>query len=137
VALAIGEVRERHPERAADARLQVVDLGGETVGRKPFAHAIRFDERTVDLLGGGFQDAVETDSVGGHDFRFGSKVGARGLADSITQRTNAPEPDRVGELISGGSWRGMSSDPNSVLRPALEERLSAANPRRDERSVAA
>ncbi len=44
------EVGERHFEGAADFRLQMVHLGGESVRRKPFGHGVRIEKRAVDSL---------------------------------------------------------------------------------------
>ncbi len=58
-----GEVGERHFEGAADFRLQMVHLAGESVRRKPFDLGIRIEKRPVDLLGRGADDTMKPDGV--------------------------------------------------------------------------
>ena len=41
MAFAGGEIRERHFVGAADFGVQLVDLAGESVRRKPFGHRVR------------------------------------------------------------------------------------------------
>jgi hypothetical protein len=62
-----GEVRERHLEGAADFRLEVVHLAGESVRRKKFSLRIRIQERPVDFFGLGTDDTMKADGVRGHD----------------------------------------------------------------------
>src|SRR5512139_3862109 len=69
VALLRGEIRERHPERAANRGIQVLDRAREAVRRKPLGHRIGIQESPVDALRRGPQDAVKTNSAGGHDAR--------------------------------------------------------------------
>jgi len=57
-------VGERHPVRAADARVEVVDLAGEAVRRQPLGHRVGVEERPVDAVGRGAQDAVKADGSG-------------------------------------------------------------------------
>ena len=56
VALAGGEVRERHLVGAADLGVQVVDLAGESVRRKPLGHRVGVEERPIDSFGRGTAD---------------------------------------------------------------------------------
>lgn len=70
MAFAGGEVGERHFEAAADLGLQVVNLAGESIGREPFSHGVRIQERPIDSFWLGAQDAVESDRVGCHSQVF-------------------------------------------------------------------
>src|SRR5947209_17260442 len=44
----------------------MVNLARKSVGRKPFGHRVRIEERPIDLLGRGTQHAVKPDGVGRH-----------------------------------------------------------------------
>jgi len=71
MAAACREVGERHPECAANLRLHMVNLAGETVGRQPFGHRIRLEEGAKHLLRPGSEDAMQTNGIAlGHDVIF-------------------------------------------------------------------
>src|SRR5262249_25122378 len=75
MAVAGGEVRERHPVSAADFRVDLMDLAREAVGRKPFGHGSGVEKRAVGALGRCAQDTVESDSVGHDDLAFDTYAG--------------------------------------------------------------
>src|SRR5262245_55684666 len=62
--VARGEIPERHFERPAQFRLQVVHAAGVAIRRQPLRQGIGFEERAIDLLWGAREDAVETDCIG-------------------------------------------------------------------------
>ena len=61
------EVRERHPEGAANPCIQMMNLAGEAIGRQPFGQGIGIQKRAVDALGLGAENTVKPDGTGGHD----------------------------------------------------------------------
>jgi hypothetical protein len=65
VALAGGEIGERHLVSATDFRIQVMNLAGESVGWKPLCHCVRVQERPINFLRGSPEHPVETDPVWG------------------------------------------------------------------------
>ena len=65
VALAGGEVGERHLVRAADSGVHMVNLAGEAVRRQPLGHGVGIEERPVDPLRRRPQHAVETGQMFG------------------------------------------------------------------------
>src|SRR6185369_12393719 len=69
MALPGAEVRERHLVGAADFGLEMMDLAGKPVWRKPFGHCVSVQERTIDFLRSRVEHAVKPDSVGWHSFR--------------------------------------------------------------------
>jgi hypothetical protein len=71
VAVARREVPEGHFERAADLRFQMMHRAGKTVGREPFREGIRLEERAIDFLRPGRQDAVQANGAGHGGFPFG------------------------------------------------------------------
>jgi hypothetical protein len=66
VAVAGGEIAEGHLVCAAYTGIQVVDLTGEPVRRKPLRNCIGFEEGTIDALRSRAQNAVQTDGSGSH-----------------------------------------------------------------------
>src|SRR5512139_3545221 len=73
VAVARGEVRERHLVRAADPGFYLVDFAGKAVGGKPLDHCVGVEERPIDSLRCGTEHAVETYGTCPHDrfaFRY-------------------------------------------------------------------
>src|SRR5512139_3333619 len=52
VALFRGEIREGHPERAANRGIQVLNRAREAVRRKPLGYRIRIQESAIDTLRG-------------------------------------------------------------------------------------
>src|SRR4051812_1372669 len=67
MALASGEVSERHPVSAADCGLQMVDLSGKSIRRKPLGHCIGIEERSIDRFRFRTEYAMEPDRVAAHD----------------------------------------------------------------------
>ena len=65
MALAGGEIGERHLVGAADLGIHLVDLAGESVWRKPLGHRVRIKERAIDFLGRGTEHAVKSDRICG------------------------------------------------------------------------
>jgi hypothetical protein len=70
VALARGEIRERHFVRAANAGVHVVNLAGKSVWRESFDHRFRIEERPVDQLGSSPEDTVQLNGAGHDSFSF-------------------------------------------------------------------
>jgi hypothetical protein len=63
VALAGGEISERHLVGAADFRVQVMDLASESIRRKPLGQCVRIEERPINSLRRRPEHAVEPDGV--------------------------------------------------------------------------
>jgi hypothetical protein len=61
-----GEVSEGHFVASTDSGVQMMDFAGESIRRKPFAHSLRIEEGSIDLLGCRPENAMELDCVGGH-----------------------------------------------------------------------
>ena len=53
VAFAVAEISERHLVRATDFPIDLMDLTGETIRRKPFGHRVGIQECTIDPLRSG------------------------------------------------------------------------------------
>src|SRR6187402_2125452 len=49
---------------ATDLRIQLVDGAGEPEGRKPARNRVRLEERAIELLRPGGNDAMQTDRAG-------------------------------------------------------------------------
>jgi cytochrome c-type biogenesis protein CcmH/NrfG len=64
VAFARCEVPEGHFERAADFWFQMMHSADKAVGRKPFRERVRLEERAIDFLWAGCQNAVQAYGVG-------------------------------------------------------------------------
>src|SRR4051794_39222297 len=64
MALAGSEVGERHTERAAGMRFELMHLACEAVGRQPLGLRVGIQEGTVEFLGRGPHHAMEFYSVG-------------------------------------------------------------------------
>src|SRR5207249_2173833 len=76
-----GEIRERHPECAANLRVEMVNLAGEAIGRQPLGHGVRVEEGAKNLLRPGGEDTMQTNGIAlGHDVIF-----------SITERNISQE----------------------------------------------
>src|SRR5207249_11739388 len=61
----------RHPECAANLRLEMVNLAGEAVGRQPLGHGFRIEEGAKNLFRLGGEDAMQTNGIAlGHGFIF-------------------------------------------------------------------
>ena len=84
MAMARREVAERHLEGAADLCLQMVHGAGKAVGRQPFRERIRFEERAIDFLGLGGEDAVQADGAG-----HGNSAGCWFVAQGRTREARA------------------------------------------------
>src|SRR5262245_49487174 len=82
------EIPEGHSVCAADLGFQVVHSAGKAVGRKPFRERVRFEERAIDFLRAGRQDAVQVYGVGHNDLPHELPI------DSA--RTNEAWPTRHG-----------------------------------------
>src|SRR5467141_1304551 len=67
VAMARGEVCERHLVGTADFRIQMVNLAGKAIRREPFGHCVGIEKRPIDSLGRSTEHTVEPDDVCGHD----------------------------------------------------------------------
>jgi hypothetical protein len=86
-----GEVRKRHPECAANLRLEMVDLAGEAVGRQPLGHGFGIEEGAKNLFRLGGEDTMQTNGIAlGHDaiFSMTERSISRdlpGLAQSLPQ----------------------------------------------------
>jgi hypothetical protein len=63
VALAGGEISERHLVGAADFRVQVMDLARESIRRKPLGQCVRIEERPINSLRCRPEHTVEPDGV--------------------------------------------------------------------------
>src|SRR5438874_12966460 len=59
MALAGGEIRERHFVSAADFRIKVMNFAGESIRWKPLAHRVGIQESPVNFLGRRPNDSVE------------------------------------------------------------------------------
>jgi hypothetical protein len=67
VTVAGAEIRERHPVRAADLGLQVMNLAGKAMRRKPLGHRVGIEKGPVDSFGRGTEHTVKSHGVRGHD----------------------------------------------------------------------
>jgi hypothetical protein len=73
MAVAGSEIRERHFVGSADFGIQMVDLAGESVRRKPLGHCSGVNKRPINSFGCRTENAMEPDGVCGHDalaFRY-------------------------------------------------------------------
>jgi len=70
MALARGEVRERHLVGAANADIHVMNLTGESVWRLPLDDCVRIQERPIDPFGRSSEDTVKVDRAGHRWFSF-------------------------------------------------------------------
>ena len=120
VAVAGGEVRERHLVGAADFGVQVVNLAGEPVRRKPFGHRVGVEERPIDSFRRRTQHAVKSDGVCGHDHlaflcRTPKPQKAKGLGahDSIIALRRPPRcPDDSAKTIRQSASTCRASGPS-------------------------
>src|SRR5262245_43094021 len=67
MAIACGEIAERHLIRTTDFRVHMVNLSSESVRRKPPSHSVRVNKRSVDFLGRRAKHTVKLDGVGNHE----------------------------------------------------------------------
>src|SRR6185295_5793633 len=110
-----GEVREGHLVRAADLRIDVVDLAGEAVRRKPFGHGVGIEERAIEPLRGGPEHSMKPNGAGGHvapfadgDDTSGSGAREAGLPGGTAMRLSqeqAQQFDRDGYLFFPSLFR--------------------------------
>jgi hypothetical protein len=63
VALAGGEISERHLVAAGDFGVQVMNLAGESIRRKPLGHCVRIEERPINSLRRCPKHSVKSDGV--------------------------------------------------------------------------
>src|SRR5262249_143680 len=94
VAMARRKVAERHFERPADTRLEVVHLAREAIRRQPLAQRVGLEERPIDFLGLGTQDTVQADGA----IRHRKFLGA-GLWDSPNLRARAADENTRGGAV--------------------------------------
>ena len=74
--LARREIRERHFVSAANFGVHLVNLGGESVRRKPFGHRVGIEKGLVNFFGRRPEDAVKSNRVVLHvyfPFKFESQ----------------------------------------------------------------
>src|SRR6202030_2671248 len=67
VTVACRKVRERHLVGAANFGIHVVNLAGETVGRKPLGHCVSVQKCAIDALGLRPEHAMKSDGSCGHE----------------------------------------------------------------------
>src|SRR5437773_763924 len=67
VAVACGEVREGHLVGTTDFRVDMVNLAGKAVRRKPLGHCVWIEECAIDFLRRRTEHAVKPNGAGGHD----------------------------------------------------------------------
>src|SRR6185312_4984124 len=109
-----GEVRERHLVAAAHARVDRVDLAREAIRGQPLGHRIGVDERLVEALGRGLQDAVQADGAG----HGGVLVGWRILASYPPVERPPPFSTRYTLIFSQRpSGFGYPCPPNANTSP--------------------
>src|SRR2546429_2552858 len=95
-----GEIRKRHPECAANLRLEMVNLAGEAVGRQPLGHGFRIEEGAKDLLRLGGEDAMQTNGIAlGHGFIF-----------SMTERTISQDLVGLAQSLPQGRRASLRAD---------------------------
>src|SRR6185295_16250576 len=111
MAVVRGEIRKRHPECAANLRLQMVDLAGEAVGGQPFGHGIRIEKGAKNLFRRGGEDTMQTNGIAlGHDviFSMTERSVSRdlpGLAPSLPQgRPAFPRADSGPKKITDAGY---------------------------------
>jgi hypothetical protein len=71
--MARGEIGERHLICTTYFSVHMVNLGSESVRRKPPRHGVRVNKRSVDFVGRCAEHAVKLDGVGDHEqfsFRY-------------------------------------------------------------------
>jgi hypothetical protein len=66
VSVACREIDEGHLERAADPGIQMMDLAGKAVRRKPLRHRFRIEESTIYALRIDTEHAKEPYGASGH-----------------------------------------------------------------------
>src|SRR5881394_3749454 len=110
-----GEVREGHLVGAADLRIDMVNLAGEAVRRKPFGHGIGIEERPIHPLRDGPEHSVKPNGAGGHvapfadgDDTSGSGAREAGLPGGMPMRLSQEQMqqfDRDGYLFFPSLFR--------------------------------
>src|SRR6201997_4291795 len=68
MALACREVAERHPVAAADLRIKLMHSARVAARRQPLRQCVWLEERAIDFIRPGGQNAVQTNSVGHDNF---------------------------------------------------------------------
>src|SRR5512143_955326 len=63
VAVPRAEIRERHLVGTVDPGIELMNLAGEPIRRKPLGHCIGIQERPIDSLGSSTKYSVKPDSV--------------------------------------------------------------------------
>src|SRR5690606_26404857 len=118
MAVAGGEIAERHPVTAALRRLEVVDGTRVAVRRQPLGHGVRLDEGAIDLVGAGCEDTVQA---------YGARHGC--LLRVATIRRSDRETAHATAAIRSGRWQ--RTDHWCTMRASAD----AARRRRDRFSV--
>src|SRR5437773_995638 len=109
VAVARGEVREGHLVGTADFRIDMVNLAGKAVRRKPLGHCVWIEERPIDLLRRDTEHSVKPNGAGGHDyFSFRCSEIAPSLSRTGIHQIDTPDSPSTGRFAGGrpvlGSW---------------------------------
>lgn len=76
MAVAGGEIRERHPVGSADFGVQVVNLPREPIGWQPLDHRLNIEKRPVNPLGIRPQHTMKSDGTG-HELLLGDESKTR------------------------------------------------------------
>src|SRR5438876_1480059 len=104
----------------------MVNLARKSVGRKPFGHRVRIEERSIDLLGRGTQHAVKPDGVCRHYLLL--MLGESSSSKRQSLRRGSPPPN--GLRLSGGPTCSPAVTNRSTARP-LRPLVRHSRPRRD------
>src|SRR3954470_16020308 len=99
MALAGGEIRERHPVSAADLPIQLMHLAREAIRWKPFAHGVCIEERAVDALRFCPQHAVKSNRICLVVRHRSARLLPSGRALSNLKAHEAPDRDLVAQLL--------------------------------------
>jgi hypothetical protein len=84
-----GEVPKGHPVIATDFRIQLMHCAREAVRREPLGQCVWLEERAIDLIRLGGQNAVQMNSVGHDHFSFS----LQSLKTFVTSVIAAPPPN--------------------------------------------
>ncbi|MNP36087.1 hypothetical protein D3C76_1294500 [compost metagenome] len=98
MAVAGGEIRERHAKAAADAGLQLRHLAGEAMGRQPFGQGVRLDKGSVYPHRRGLEYAVQCHGSSGHEGYLLGGSAARIVAHGDVGRWPGAGPNERGCL---------------------------------------
>src|SRR2546426_11887719 len=125
----------------------MVNLARKSVGRKPFGHRVRIEERPIDLLGRGTQHAVKPDGVGRHYLLLTLGESSSSKRQSLRRGSPPPNDPAMSGLrpralaVSSPFPRGSAPSPGwaarigascSPLRPVERDR---AGRRRNDRGL--